>query len=176
MQFALPGVAVSLAHGGELAIGKRKTARPIVTKRPMHIVFKSSSARGAWSLLRPRNATAVKMLLARNCSRFQVRVLEGANVGNHLHLVVRAKSRTGLQGFLRAFAGGVAMVVTGGRKGAGLEKKFWSDMVFSRVVQWGRDFRGTAAYVLQNQVEGIPICFASSSKWPAEARDLSRLE
>src|SRR5438552_3066877 len=37
-------------HGGEHSIGKRKEQRPISVKKTMHIVMKSSKAKGTYSL------------------------------------------------------------------------------------------------------------------------------
>ena len=58
-------------------------------------------------------------------TRWNVSVYRYANVGNHMHLLIRAKSRKDWQGFIREFAGGVAMIVTGAlerSKAAGLSE------------------------------------------------------
>jgi hypothetical protein len=51
--------------------------------------------------------------------RFDIRVYDFANVGSHLHLLVRCRRREAFQGFLRSFAGIVARKVTGAKR-AGL--------------------------------------------------------
>jgi hypothetical protein len=85
--------------------------------------------------------------------RFGVRVYDFANVGSHLHLLVRARRREAFQGFLRSFAGIVARRVTGARRGqpAG---PFFSGLAWSRVVSWGRDYIGVRHYVFRNEIEG----------------------
>jgi hypothetical protein len=84
--------------------------------------------------------------------RFGVRVYDFANVGSHLHLLVRVRRREAFQGFLRSFAGIVARRVTGARRGrpAG---PFFSALAWSRVVAWGRDYLGVRHYVFRNQIE-----------------------
>src|SRR3954454_7748880 len=100
-------------HGGTLGRGRRKAERPVSTRRPMHIVMASDRARGAWSLR--RHDSAVRAVLRTAARRHGIRVYEFANVGSHLHLLVRARRREAFQGFLRAFAGLVARRVTGAR-------------------------------------------------------------
>jgi len=52
-----------LQHGGELTRGRRKTARPLDPKRPVHLVLRSSRAKGPWSLLHPKNERRVRRVL-----------------------------------------------------------------------------------------------------------------
>lgn len=49
-------------HGGSLYKGRRKETRPLASKRPMHVVFRSSRARGAWSFLHSDNRASVEKL------------------------------------------------------------------------------------------------------------------
>jgi REP element-mobilizing transposase RayT len=139
-----------LEHGGELSIGRRKTARPVALSQPMHLVLRSSRAHGAWSLRARQHRGRIDRELSRWARRFGIRVYRAANAGNHLHLLVRTRHRLSFQNFLRAFAGGVARLVTGARAGR-RTGKFWDLLAYSRVVKWGRDFLGVHAYVLQNE-------------------------
>src|SRR5687768_13525122 len=105
------------AHGGAIREGKRKLARPFDPKRPLHIVLRSSLARGEQSLLRARFEKRVKHLVYSSAERAGVRVYRYANSGTHLHLLIRAKSREKLARFLRTAAGLIAREVTGAKKG-----------------------------------------------------------
>jgi REP element-mobilizing transposase RayT len=155
-----------LEHGGEVRLGLRKLARPIATRRPMHLVLRSSRAQGRWSLRRPESARLVRQALQRFADRHGVRVYKYANAGNHLHLLVRARCRTALQNFLRAFAGITARLVTGARKGAPVGK-FWDMIAYSRIVQWGREFATVRAYVVQNELEAAGcIPFQNRKRFP----------
>lgn len=156
-QFSFPGMRNGTAFGGDLAVGKRKTARPVATKRPMHLCLKSSAATGKSSLLTRPNARKVKRALAIYGTRFQVRVLEQANSGNHLHLLVQTRTRDGFKAFLRSFSGALAMAVTGSRKGQSLEKRFWDRLAFSRIVEWGKDFANVRRYLVMNREEAAGV-------------------
>ncbi|MCM2323873.1 MAG: hypothetical protein NDJ90_11490, partial [Oligoflexia bacterium] len=85
------------------------------------------------------------------------------------------------QGFIRELSGGIAMLVTGARKGHGLprighalprrrgslprekghpesaQRGFWDELVFTRIVTFGRDFAGVARYVCTNLWEGAGV-------------------
>src|SRR5262249_33152263 len=101
-------------HGGDASRGRRKVERPVSTRRPIHVVLTSHRARGPWS--RRRHARAVWDAPRHMARRFGIRVYDFANVGSHLHLVVRTRRREAFQGFLRSFAGIVARRVTGARR------------------------------------------------------------
>jgi REP element-mobilizing transposase RayT len=140
-------------HGGEVRRHQRKLERPVSTRRPMHVTLHSRRARGTWSLLRHERAIAQAL---RACARRTgVRVYDFANVGSHLHLLVRARRRDAFQAFLRSFAGIVARAVTGARRGNPLlGGRFWSALAWSRLVSWGRDCMTVRHYIFRNRLEG----------------------
>jgi len=70
-------------HGGSLAVGKRKTKRPVVTKRVMHIVLKV--AHGGPNLA--GEASAIHLILSRMADRFRMQTFERAICATHIHLV-----------------------------------------------------------------------------------------
>lgn len=122
-------------HGGSLSQGHRKVERPVSTRRPMHLTLHSQKARGGWSL--HRHGPAVRDALRACARRTGIRVYDFANVGSHLHLLVRARRREAFQAFLRSFAGIVARRVTGATRGHPLRGgPFWSALAWSRVVEW----------------------------------------
>jgi hypothetical protein len=146
-----------LQHGGDCRAGKRKTARPIDPKRPMHVTIRSSRARGAWSMLHPRHARRVDALAHRTARRHGVRLYRFVNVGNHAHLLVRARKRAHFQAFLRDLTGSIAITITGARKGNPVGK-FWDRLAWSRVVSWGREFRDVLRdYFLSNSLEASEL-------------------
>ncbi len=55
------------------------------------------------------------------------------------------------------------MIVTGARKGNALKRPegaprgFWNQLVYTRIVSWGRDFKTVAQYVLKNLWEGFGV-------------------
>jgi len=139
-------------HGGDFRRHRRKLERPVSTRRPMHVVLRSERARGNWSLR--RHQTKIREALRACVVRSGVRVYDFANVGSHMHLLVRARRREDFQSFLRSFAGIVARVITGARRGQPLRGgPFWSALAWSRVVAWGRDYWGVRHYVFRNRIE-----------------------
>jgi REP element-mobilizing transposase RayT len=137
-------------HGGAVRPHRRKLERPVSTRRPMHIVLSSRRARGAWDLR--EHERAVRKALRDMARRFGVRVYEFANVGSHLHMLVRVRRREAFQDFLRSFAGIVARRVTGARRGRPTGR-FFSVLAWSRVVSWGRDCLGVRHYIFRNEIE-----------------------
>jgi REP element-mobilizing transposase RayT len=137
-------------HGGAVRRHRRKLERPVSTRRPMHVVLTSRHASGAWNLR--KHDRAVRGALRAMARRFGVRIYDFANVGSHLHLLVRTRRREEFQGFLRSFAGIVARRVTGARRGQPVGR-FFTGLAWSRVVRWGRDYMGLRHYVFRNQIE-----------------------
>jgi REP element-mobilizing transposase RayT len=158
-QSSLPGFKFnsSTVHGGEHACGKRKTARPLDPKQALHLVLRASRAKGSLSMLHPRHCNAIEQLASDIAKRWSIRIYRYANVGNHLHLLVRTRSRRAWRGFLRELTGAIAMLVTGSRKGQG--QKFWDQLAFTRIVRFGRDFKGVGLYLIGNLFEamGVPL-------------------
>ena len=160
-----PAFRNRLDHGGRRRDGKRKLARPVTTKRPMHVVMKASKARGEHSMLSPKVVRKIEARLHADAAKNQVKIRGFVNVGNHLHLIVQPRTRAGFQRFLRTFSGVVARMVTGARRGRAIEggsggsvsrgghRAFWDGLAFSRVVTWGRAYEGLQKYFEMNNAE-----------------------
>ncbi len=145
-----------LSFGGDIRAGRRKIARPIDPKRPMHIVLRSIRARGAWSMLKRGNNARIHRLVDETASKYGVRVHRFSNVGNHLHLLVSTKTRRGFQSFLRVLTGAIVFAITGTRKGNPIGR-FWDKLAFSRVLSWGREFNLIENYFVKNDLESLGI-------------------
>jgi REP element-mobilizing transposase RayT len=142
----------STRHGGDERRGRRKVERPVSTRRPMHLSLHSDKARGHWSLR--RHERAVRDALRVCARRNGIKVYDFANVGSHVHLLVRARRREEFQAFLRSFAGIVARKVTGARRGRPLPGgPFWSGLAWSRIITWGREYWTVRRYIFHNQIE-----------------------
>jgi REP element-mobilizing transposase RayT len=157
-----------IEHGGDLAVTRRRSRRPVNPKKPVHIVLRSNLAVGRRSLL--KNQETVKRVLIKFSKHFGVRIYERAICGNHIHCLVKADSRRSLQNFFRVFAGQVAQEILrdfplqkhekkafrGGTHPKN-HKSFWSRLLYSRIVRWGRDFRGVRNYVIDNTLEALGL-------------------
>ena len=156
-------------HGGSLAVGRRRSRRPLNLKQSHHITLKSHHAIGSRSLFRHKKL--ILSLIKKHSFKFKIKVYEYSVQGNHLHLLVKAQSREGLQNFFRVLAGHTAQRIleeypfkplAGGapKKAVGCTKnlrKFWSYLVYSRIVSWGREFKTVTKYIQQNTLELLQI-------------------
>jgi len=150
--------SLRLEHGGDVCQGRRKVARPFSHKHPIHLVLRSSRARGRWSLLTRDNARRIEKLLNACAKKHRIQVYRFVNVGNHLHLLIRTTAsgylaaKQDFQGFVREFAGSIAFQVTGAKK-ANAKGRFWDKTLYSRLVSWGREFKRVTEYFTKNFLE-----------------------
>ena len=113
-------------------------------------------------MLHPKNCGPIHDLTHRLAKRWGVRLYRYANVGNHIHLLIKVPSRAVWQRFLRELAGTIALIVTGAKKGMPHPKNptqrgFWDALAFTRIVQFGRDFENMGSYLIKNLFEGAGI-------------------
>ena len=146
-------------HGGYESRGKRKSSRPFSPKAPMHIVLKSARAKGVWSMKHRKNQSRITSMVYVYAYRFRVHVYRFANVGNHLHLLVKAKDRKDLADYLRVLAGRIAVTISGARKYVKRVGKFWDDLCWSRLVAWKKDFHFVQRYIYANELGAIDSAF-----------------
>ena len=160
-------------HGGDTRTRSRKIHRPLLAGMNHHLVLRSERARGQWSFLHRRNRSRVESLIYRQASHRDVQIDRLANVGNHLHLIVRFKTTADFQRFLKAIGGLIVRTVTGARKGYGISaahssrlvtvsktgssarRKFWDGLAYTRLVTWGRELKMVQAYLAKNTIEAI---------------------
>ncbi|OFZ21042.1 MAG: hypothetical protein A2X94_06840 [Bdellovibrionales bacterium GWB1_55_8] len=150
--------SLRLEHGGGVRQGRRKVARPFSHKHPIYLVLRSSRAQGKWSLLTRENAKLFEHLLADCARRYRIRVYRSVNVGNHLHLLVKAdakgfvSAKRNFQGFLREFSGALAFQIMGARK-TNAKGRFWDRTLYSRIISWGHEFKRVTEYFTKNFLE-----------------------
>ncbi len=167
-------------HGGSLLLGRRRKARPLSVKKPIHLVLRSDYAYGPRALTRHR--PLIEKILRKAQLRFRIRVYEKAIVSNHIHLLVKGHNKQEIQNFFRVIAGHIAQEILrnfpiqkyekpkpGGApsgpsassqtasKTREKENKFWETRIYSRLVTWGRDFLATKKYVITNTLEALGI-------------------
>lgn len=142
-----------VAHGGDLAPGKRKLERPLSSRRPIHVVVRSEQARGRWSFLGFKNRALVERVVNSQAKKFGVAIQDFANGGNHLHIKIKAASRIAVQSFLRAITSIIARKITGARRGFKLKKRFWDGLAFTRVLKSYREELYLRGYFIANRQE-----------------------
>ena len=164
------------AHGGAHSIKKRRRTRPLSTKHALHMTLRSQFAKGQRSLL--KHKSHINEVIKRASEQFHIIVYEKAICGNHIHLLIRGKTRFDLQNFFRVVAGHIAQkilqsfpIMSSERKAAGgapmgvrknpgclkNQRKFWELLVYTRIVTWGRDFKTVVKYIIQNTLEALNL-------------------
>lgn len=132
-----PRLRIMKQFGGTLLKKSHaKIARPISTKHAMHVVLRSSQARGEWSMRAHKNRKHIENILKAQAQRFGVKLLEFANGGDHLQMVLRIPDRDSFHSFLRTVSGMIAMKVSDSAKTRALKTKFWDFRPWTRVVEW----------------------------------------
>ena len=141
-----------LNHGGRKAGTHAKEARPFFVRKWNHVCLRSGLAVGPLSLLQNRNRRFIEALVAHLAKRYFLNLKDFANVGNHLHLQVRARRKEDLQNFLRVLAALIARHVTGARKGRPFGK-FWDGLTYTRVLTTSMEDLRLRTYIRANQAE-----------------------
>jgi REP element-mobilizing transposase RayT len=125
--------------GGCLNLGKRKTARVLDSRKPIHFVLKSQK-----SIQLHSNRRQLRQLLFRFAKKFGVKIYSESVQKDHWHFCIQITNRTLYRSFIRALTGTIAL-----KFGKGL----WIQRPFSRIVTWGRDFLNVLDYILLNECE-----------------------
>lgn len=145
---------IPLHFGGEfLKNSNAKNQRPLSFKRPIHLVMRSTLAKGSLSLLKFDGS--VRKIFERQSKKFGVKIYRFANAGNHLHLIIFPRSRQAYRSFIRSVTGLVARLVLRVQRGKSKKPRFWDKRPFTRIANWGKDFRGLCNYLLRNTLEAI---------------------
>lgn len=162
-------------YGGTLLNTRRGRSRPrpLDTKNSMHLVLRSSVAKGIWSFRRRENSKKISQILKKFAGRYSVRILSVANVGNHLHLHIQLGSRAGYKPFIRAITAAIAMAITGMSRWKKLSIKFWDLRPYTRVVVGRSAWARLIKYIRINQLEGLGYTREAAKavmRWPEMAK------
>jgi REP element-mobilizing transposase RayT len=158
----------SSAYGGDLLTKRaaRKRGRPLSTRETMHLVLRSTKAKGVWSFRHRKNDQNTRKILKKFAAKYGVQILSLGNAGNHLHLQLKLSSRHTYKAFIRAVTGAIAMAITGKSRWTlkktlhvkNLElpdqEKFWDRRPFTRIAQSYTAFKNLKNYVRMNHLEG----------------------
>src|SRR4051812_41549391 len=101
----------TLSFGGAASKGKRKTKRPVRRSRPLHVVIKSSKAKGLLSFLSPNHKMGIEEIVRSYARKCFIRIDRMVNVGTHLHLKIRFSNHRTLARFFRTITALIARMV-----------------------------------------------------------------
>jgi hypothetical protein len=155
--------------GGSLLKGNPKCKRVISVKKSMHLVMRSEMAHGKHSLWRfERRITEI---ISAQAKKAGVKVYRQANGGNHLHLTVLPRSRSAFNRFIRATSGLIARTVLGAERGNAKSIQFWDKRPYTKIIEWGREFKAVSNYLLQNTLEALGFIPYQPRKTRYSAKD-----
>ncbi len=163
LKFRDPRVKKEQAFGGTLLKkAKNRHDRPVSSKHPMHLVLKSTKAKGRFGFGTTKNSQAIRKLVDAHCSRYGVKCIQYSNNFNHLHLMLKFPSRAVYLRFIRSLTGAIALAVSGASKLTSLKAifggaKFWDFRPFTRIVYGWRGYSIARDYVLLNRLEALEI-------------------
>jgi REP element-mobilizing transposase RayT len=132
-----------------------REARPISIKRPMHLVMRSTLATGERSFLRAKRARKIEELVHRLGKEKGVKVYRFANSGNHLHFIVLPRSREAFKAYIKAVTGIIARLTLGAERGSAKNTRFWDAKPYTKIIEWGREYKTVCSYLLQNTLEAL---------------------
>ena len=159
-------------HGGTLRKLRRgRTARPLSTRDPLHLVFKSNFK----ILRRLVTYTRVHAQIKRYARKFYIKIEQVAVESDHIHFLIRSSRRSNYQAFFRVLAGQIAQnTVTVAhfmhhrrgneqprrkqwqpRKKRWARVRLWKHRPFSRVVRGWRNYLTVRNYIKLNEQEAL---------------------
>src|SRR5579884_4087746 len=148
-QQLLPGFhKVHPAFGGSLLKGNPKTKRPLAAKLPLHLVLRGNKG----GLRSPYKHAKVDEIVYKTAAKYGIRVYEYANVGNHLHILLKLPHRRAWAPFIREVASRIVRLM----KAFGF--KWLHRRPFTRVVaSWRKAYAAAKRYVRINAKEGAGV-------------------
>lgn len=139
--------------GGSHLRGNPKTKRPLDSKLPTHLVLRAKRS----VFLLPKNFEVTNALVYATAAKYGIRIYDYANVGNHLHILLKLPRRSVWAAFIRELSG---------RLSTKLGRGIWLHRPFTRVVRGWRKAYGTIKeYVALNKIE---------AKWGQRVRRVAR--
>jgi REP element-mobilizing transposase RayT len=126
--------APKLTHGGSTPTNKRKGARPLDEKKPLHLVMKCKR-----QIFEDRHVIIDTLVFYAN--KFGLPIYSFAIGHDHIHFITKVPSRGAYVKFIRAVTGMLAII---------LGAKLFASMAFTRIATWGRDYFNLLRYMQQN--------------------------
>jgi REP element-mobilizing transposase RayT len=123
--------------GGSLMAGKRKSARPLCTKRTINVVLKAKDFGLA------RGQKLIKSEILKAAKKWGVKIYRISVLIDHVHLLIQIPTRMAYRFFIQRVCGAISLKL-------GVQ---WLFRPFTRIVEWGRDFKRTCGYVEMNELE-----------------------
>jgi hypothetical protein len=137
MQLSLFPMKSNLEFGGTRLQNKRKSKRPLCTKRAIHLVMKSNQRKLSLNqkIIRETIITAGK--------KWGVTIYKIGVAIDHIHVEMRIRSREEYRRFIQFVSATIALKL----------KISWTLRPYTRIVSWGREFKRVFDYIEMNILE-----------------------
>lgn len=155
-------------YGGVLRnLQSGRGSRPLSSRDPHHLVYKvDRSVLREKSLRGYRSFALVTKVIHKYSFRFSVKLEQMSIQGDHIHILVRCRSRRKLQSFFRVTTGQIAQLFgkegllkkvtdTTGSKILKKGTRLWRYRPFSRVVRGWRGYQIVRNYIQLNEKEAL---------------------
>ena len=150
LKFEGSGFQTRAFFGGSSLKGNARCKRPLDTRLPIHLVLRADVS-GNLSMRNPRSFGVVNGAVTRVAKKYGVRVYEYANVGNHLHILIKLTKLALWGAFIRELTGRIAQFMKVTLK---IEQKFWLYRPFTRIIRgWKKPFTTAKQYIELNIIE-----------------------
>lgn len=157
------------AFGGSLLNGNNpKGSRPLDSKQPIHVVFRGKKG----GMLRPKAFARVAKLTETSAHKHGIKIYKFANVGNHLHLVIKLGHVRAWSGFVKEVCGGIGLLMK--KMGVTIKGEgYWLVRPFTRIVRgWGQVFRNLCDYIYLNELEARGMISRKETRTVRELREI----
>jgi len=143
--------------GGSLLHGKRKSARPLSTKNPIHLILKCSGKR----IFSPIDRK-LENLIRHQAHKYGIKIYEIALNWSHVHLLINLPSRDAYVAFIRTVTSLIVSFVSKAQgivsKSKGLDLKSIFDLrPYTKILSWGKQFQTVVEYVELNTLEALGL-------------------
>ncbi len=139
--------------GGALLKGNARIARPLSTKKPVHMVMKSKLAKGERAFTKTKIAKQIDEVVKKLATENNIKLQRFANGGDHLHFVMNISSRKSFNIFLRAVSGLIARITLGAERGSPVDKQFWDHKPYTKILESSEDIKAVSSIMNQRKPE-----------------------
>jgi REP element-mobilizing transposase RayT len=137
------------AFGGSLLLGKRKSKRPITSKKSIHLILRLNP-KYSGPLLSPLYKKSINCLKA-TAFQYEINIHELAFNFTHLHIVIKVKNRKSYIQFIRTLTQRLTFLA---RKQQKIKtSRIFLNRPYTRIVNWGRSYKTIIQYIYKNHLE-----------------------
>jgi len=143
--------------GGSLLQGKRKSARPLSTKKPIHLILKCSGK----SVFNPSHRK-LENLIRHQANKYGIKIYEVALNWSHVHLLIKLPSRDAYVAFIRTITSLIVSYLSKTKNNLKETKHINLKGLFdlrpyTKILSWGKQFKTVVEYVELNTLEALGL-------------------